>query len=367
MVPGQSPAADVFAADDLHDQSLLVEFPSENAPAALKICQEDSGSNVDDSRSLSSNDQKPMVGATVCENQRYSALSDDQFFTLSMQPELETDTGKNEYFIDANNVVDHTSTGYLPVHPSMDIVNNSQAIDNAPCGDGLFLEANDLLPPAENDPSYFGDKFDELLALMEQENNIEQYFDFDSLEPMANDFTIAEDAFFGKENLYNEAEPVPLASQQLPAAYSDDASSSKPVVEVQKSKRDLVYPFINRMLGNIPAPPAFAAEFPAKNVAARLNAASDSVRVTTGMVRIKNTTASGNGMQWFLGKDGIVNVVLSFAVPESVVSPVGLKYLSGVLGGKAASAVSRGWFYFLFFWVLVLAITAKIGTCIYAK
>nr|AGV29486.1 putative NAC domain class transcription factor [Tamarix hispida] len=185
---------------------------------------------------------------------------------------------------------------------------------------------------------------------------------------MGIDFNFADDALCNKEYLYNGAELMPQASQQLPTASSgNDASSSKPVAEVPESESELEYPFINRVLGNIPAPPAFAAEFPTKDLAARLNAASDTIRVTAGMVRIRNTTANGNGTRWSLSKDGKVNVVLSFNVPESVVGPVGLDHLSGMLSGKAASTVARGWFGFFFFLVLLLAISVKMGTCIYAK
>lgn len=109
------------------------------------------------------------------------------------------------------------------------------------------------------------------------------------------------------------------------------------------------------MLGNIPAPPAFASEFP-KDAALRLNAAaqaSSSVHVTAGLIQISDLTLNG--------KHGNYNIFLSFDFSQGGQNPASLESISH---GKT---VSGGWFYFLFFWVLILSISFKVGSYIYAR
>lgn len=134
------------------------------------------------------------------------------------------------------------------------------------------------------------------------------------------------------------------------------------------------HPFVKRashMLGSIPAPPAFAAEFPAKDHAALgLHSAaqsSSSGRVTAGMIRIRNTTLTGNGMDWSLGKNNDVSLLLSFVLPQSEMNSANSVPLAGSLTGKGSSVVSRCWCFFLFFWVLLLSVSFKIGSYICIK
>lgn len=122
------------------------------------------------------------------------------------------------------------------------------------------------------------------------------------------------------------------------------------------------------MLGSIPAPPAFASEFPAKEAALRLNTAaqsSSSVHVIAGMVRIRNMTLTGNGMDPMLGKNVDVNLILPFALPQGDMNAAASLPMAGFDTGKTASVVSRGWFFLMFFWVLVLSLSFKMASCIY--
>lgn len=123
------------------------------------------------------------------------------------------------------------------------------------------------------------------------------------------------------------------------------------------------------MLGNIPAPPAFASEFPSKDAALRLNAASSSsIHVTAGMIRIENMSSGGTGMDWSFGKNGNVNIILSFGLPQREDGPAAsLVSMASLFSGKSGPMVSRGWLYLMFFWVLILSVSYKIGTCICAK
>jgi hypothetical protein len=134
---------------------------------------------------------------------------------------------------------------------------------------------------------------------------------------------------------------------------------------------DFKYPFIKQashMLGKIPAPPALASEFPSKDAALRLqSASSSSIHVTAGMIRIENMSLGGNGMEWSFGKNGNVDVILSFGLPQQEGGPASWVPMTSLFSGKAESVVSRGWLFLMFFWVLILSVSYKIGTCICAK
>ncbi|GAB4836390.1 hypothetical protein Ancab_001301 [Ancistrocladus abbreviatus] len=381
VVPGVEFVADeVFVGDDPvveqedFDQTLDVEVPSIVAPPPSSFYYEDSHNYDVESRDLTGNDHKPFTG--ISENQHgLEVLDDSKFFNLPLEPEIDTAAVKNEYMVEQSSAVNHGSNNYMPPETSIDAASSvpfgngepcEDIVNNVPFNDGLFLEANDLSEPVESNPLDF-DTLEQYLTIFDVEDDIEKYLNFDSPEPLAADVSMSDTAFSMKENL-DGVDQLPSASQQLPEAYGDDgASSSKQVAEFSKSKPDIPCPVgkqVSRMLGNIHAPPAFACEFPTKDKTAQLNAhqhSSGSVHLTAGMIRISNTTLSGNGVQWSLDKNGNVNVSLSFDLPEGVVNPAGL------LPGKMASTVSRGWFYFSFIWVIVLAVSVKIGAYICAK
>ncbi|KAH7517691.1 hypothetical protein FEM48_Zijuj09G0091300 [Ziziphus jujuba var. spinosa] len=99
---------------------------------------------------------------------------------------------------------------------------------------------------------------------------------------------------------------------------------------------DMKSSFIKRashMLGSIPTPPAFASEFPTKEAALQLNSAaksSSSVHVTAGMIRIRNMTLIGSGMDLSFGKNEDVNLVLSFGVLHADANSITLKQVDTV-------------------------------------
>lgn len=122
------------------------------------------------------------------------------------------------------------------------------------------------------------------------------------------------------------------------------------------------------MLGNIPAPPAFASEFPTKDTTLRMNSASSSsIHVTAGMIQIRNVTLSGSGMDLSFGKHGRVNVILSFGLSRGNDYSADSQPASSILSDKANYAIYRGWFYFMFMWVLFLTMSFKIGSYICAN
>lgn len=128
---------------------------------------------------------------------------------------------------------------------------------------------------------------------------------------------------------------------------------------------DFAYPFLQRasyMLGNISAPPAFASEFPSKYLAAA-SQASTSVRVTTGIIRIRDVTFTGSKVDWSLGKNGHLNVVLSFGLEQGVVNSVNSHESYGLTSRKPNS-VSRSWFYCIFLCIMVISLSFKIRSLV---
>lgn len=114
----------------------------------------------------------------------------------------------------------------------------------------------------------------------------------------------------------------------------------------------------NRKLASIPAPPAFASEFPTKEAALLLSStahSSNPAQITAGMIQISNmTTVSGNRAYWSIGKNSNVNFVLSFGLSPDEPNPT-----------KAGTAGLPCWLYMIFFWVLIVSVSCRIGTFFY--
>lgn len=269
--------------------------------------------------------------------------------------------------VQPNVVPSDDSVNCLPNEPLPDDVGKNELLD-----DGLFLDAFDFLDPAEENPLDFGipDMF------VDDDIDIGQYLSFDAPPSLMSNDTDESSSI--KENFNPGTWQIPTASQQQPGPYNDGmaASSSKQAFEVSKStlsKSAIQYPCLSqasRILGNIPAPPAFASELPTKDMAARLSAAvhsSSSVHVTAGMIRIRDNAATGPGsrLQWSVDKMGNVNVLLSFDLPGDA-NEAGLSSLPSILSSKVADAFSGGWLRSML-WAVVFAISYKCGSFIYAQ
>ena len=169
------------------------------------------------------------------------------------------------------------------------------------------------------------------------------------------------------------------ASEHMEEHGNSDATSSKQELKATKCEPGKMvemsiigtkYPFIKQashMLGSFPAPPAFASEFPSKDAALKLNSAahaSNSVHVMAGMIRITNTTSSGNQLDGSYSKNGNVNIVLSFNLPQVDINSFSFLPTASLLSGKMGSVVARGWFFLMLFCVLIISVSLKFGTCI---
>ncbi|TXG49415.1 hypothetical protein EZV62_025290 [Acer yangbiense] len=370
ILSGQVMVADeVVVGDDAYvetndlEQNVDIAIQSENA-CPLNFFYGDSSNFVEHSRDLSENEQKPIIGTR--ETRGPELQVGQQFSDLPEQYEMDTRPVKDEFVVESSNNADLGDVNYLLDEPFMD------ATANLPFNDGLYLEANDLSNTIEPNSAAF-DMVDEYLTFFDANDVNGEYLTFDASEILGIENNVPDQApLISEVNGGSEQESMP--SQHLSEAQgNDDASSSKQKPETSKFESDVKYPFLkqaSQMLGGIHAPPAFASEFPTKEAALRLNSmaqASSSVHVTAGMIRIRNVTLTGTGMDWSFGKNGDVNIVLSFDVSQSDASPANLVPVSSYLFGKTGSLVPRSLFSLMFFWVLILSVSFKIGSYIYTK
>nr|UBT01611.1 NAC transcription factor 06 [Litchi chinensis] len=367
ILPGQEMVADEVAIGDYVDtndleQNVDIAIQSEDAPPP-SFFYGDSSNFVEHSRDFSENERKPIIGTR--ETRGPELLVGQQFSDLPEQYEMDSRSVKNEYVVESGNNVDPGELNYLLEEPFMD------ATANPPFSDGLYLEANDLSNTIEPDSAGF-DMVDEYLNFFDANDD---NLTFDASEILGSEINVPNQALLSPE-VNGDSEQSSMQSQHLPEAHgNDDASSSKQKPETSKFESDVKHPFLkqaSQMLGGIHAPPAFASEFPTKDAALRLNSmaqASSSVHVTAGMIRIRNVTLTGTGMDWSFGKNGDVNIILSFDVAQTDVSPTNFVPVSSSPSGKtgSGSVVSRSLFLLMFFWVLILSVSFKIGSYIYTK
>lgn len=130
-------------------------------------------------------------------------------------------------------------------------------------------------------------------------------------------------------------------------------------------------PFVkqaNKWLAGIPAAPAFASEFPTKELALGLHPAaqsSNSAHITAGMISITDITFRGNAMDWMVGKNGGFNAIMSTGFSQPDVNSATLVPISGLVCSKTAFVLSHGWILLMGFSVLILSMSFKIGSFMY--
>lgn len=126
-------------------------------------------------------------------------------------------------------------------------------------------------------------------------------------------------------------------------------------------------PFVKQAYGwlaSIPAAPAHAFEFPAKDIALGIHRAAESSHpghITTGMISITDISFRGNAMDWPMGKNAGFNTAISTEFSPPDVNCAALIPLSG----KTAFVLSHGWIFLTGFSVLILSLTFKIGSIMY--
>lgn len=359
---------DAFLETNDLDQLLDTDIASVTADLPLSMRHGESSSYPEPEHSLeitaeqkpfvTTEEQKPLVttGGT-CEPQ------EDQFLNIPEQYAADGKTLKDEYGVEEAR---HDRSPLNDDHAFDDIC--LDAFDLPQIDEGSFLETNDLLNPIEADIEA-KDMVDEYLNFFDADDDIYKFIPFEDPQKRSDVESVPDQRLPYVQNA--DEEPNMGCNQNFDEApCSDGASSSKQNPGLSKSVLGDMNPLPKRFshfLDSFPAPPAFASEFPPKDIALRLHsAAQSSNHVTAGMIRVTNITLRGNETDWTLGKNGGFNFVISsdFSQPNNISDM--LVPLSGLLSGKSAFLVSHCWFFLMLFSVLILSLSCKIGSCMYA-
>ncbi|CAJ1976622.1 unnamed protein product [Sphenostylis stenocarpa] len=245
------------------------------------------------------------------------------------------------------------------------------AIQNLPMADDeSFLETNDLTignedNPAEADPSANA-MLDEYLAL--PADDICNYISFDYSQIPEGENSIANQ---GSPSTQQSVEGEP-ADKDVVSKHDSEAQTSNEAFSVRnaeeaKSAPGNTNPFVkqaNGWLASIPAAPAHAFEFPAKEITIGLHHAAQSshpAHITTGMISITDIAFRGSAMDWPMGKNGGFNNAISTGFSQPDVNCAALIPVSG----KTAFVLSHGWILLTGFSVLILSLSFKIGSIMY--
>ncbi|XP_011031619.1 PREDICTED: NAC domain-containing protein 78-like isoform X2 [Populus euphratica] len=343
-------------------QNFDTGIASENTALPQNFYYGEASNYVEQPRNFSEDDLKPMLRGA--ENRHGPSLPAEE--NLDLPGQYETDAVKNEYNAEPMNNVNAVDVNYLFDESYLD------ALNNLPQSEGLFLEANDLSNPVEPETGGDSSGFDMLEEYLNFFDADDENMSFDPSDIFASDIAVSNQQPPPQEDVKGGTEEVLKAIQKPLETHGNvDPSSSKQKPDAMEFDSGFKYPFIKQashMLGKIPAPPALASEFPSKDAALRIqSASSSSIHVTAGMIRIENMSLGGNGAEWSFGKNGNIDVIFSFGLPQQEGGPASWVPMTSLFSGKAESVVSRGWLFLMFFWVLILSVSYKIGTCICAK
>ncbi|XP_027363834.1 NAC domain-containing protein 78 isoform X2 [Abrus precatorius] len=235
--------------------------------------------------------------------------------------------------------------------------------------DGSFLETNDLVFPTEGNPTQVDisgtDMMEEYLAY--PDDDISKYISFDLPQNTECENSVPNQGSpFIQQNVEGETTDMSGAvKHEFEAESSNEASSSKNAQESKflSGNTNQFVKQANKWLASIPAAPAFASEFPSKEIA--LAQSSNSAHITAGMISITDITLRGNGMDWTMGKNGGFNAIISAGFSEPNVNSASLMPISGLVSSKTAFVLSHGWIFVMGFSVLVLSLSFKIGSIMY--
>ncbi|TKY51739.1 NAC domain-containing protein 78 [Spatholobus suberectus] len=208
---------------------------------------------------------------------------------------------------------------------------------------------------------------DEYLAI--PDDDVCNYISFDSPQiPESENAIPIQGSPFIQQNVEGETTDNAVASN---GAQSSNEASSVQNPQEAKLVPGNTSPLVKQAYGwlaSIPAAPAHALEFPAKEIALGLHPAaesSNSAHITTGMISITDITFRGNAMDWTMGKNGGFNAVMSTGFSQSDVNSAALMPISGLVSSKTAFVLSHGWIFVTGFSVLILSLSFMIGSIMY--
>ncbi|KAK7391523.1 hypothetical protein VNO78_19939 [Psophocarpus tetragonolobus] len=247
--------------------------------------------------------------------------------------------------------------------------------------DGSFLETNDLLNVSEDNPteanpidadSSVNDMLDEYLTLPDDEflalpdDDVCKYISFDYPQiPVGANSIPNQGSPLTQQNVEGETSDIAVVSKHDSEVQSSNEASSVQNPQEAKLVPGNTNPFAKRAYGwlaSIPAAPAHAYEFPAKEIALGLHPAAQSpAHITTGMISITDITFRGNAMDWTMGKNEGFNTLISTGFSQPDVNSAALMPVSG----KTAFVLSHGWIFLTGFSVLILSLSFKIGSIMY--
>jgi hypothetical protein len=372
MVPGGEARGEEAADDDafleandidqFHDNSpwlmkslapaqiLGADIPSGDAPPPFNFYHGDNSSNVDDPLDFIDDAKKlllSMGGSYFAPDQP----DHEKLLDFPVQNYVDAIPVKQEYFGESSNSALSVDPDNFFDEPFFDVSNNQFA-------ERSYLETGDLSNTIEADPSYL-DMIQAYVPFYDADDDISQYLDFDASNMMGSENLFSGQSCITQENLSGGAQQDSSGSQQFLQGLDNGVESSSKT-EVGKLGSDAQHPLAkqaNRALGSLPAPPAFASEFPTKEAALLLSSMSRSsspAHITAGMIQISDMTTSGNRAPWSFGKNSDVDLVLSFGMPPNNPNPA-----------RAGFAVLRCWLRVLFLSVLILSVSCRIGNYFY--
>ncbi|CAA2995261.1 NAC domain-containing 53-like [Olea europaea subsp. europaea] len=350
---------------DSHDleQTFGTDITSDVAALPLNFYSVEDVSNQKESSSTV-DAQKLLLGVPghQCEPEQ---SNDKSLFDLPDSYDADGKPLKHEYVGESRQTGNSEEVDYLLDEPWLDTFDNLQS------GDGGFIETDDLSNPVGDDTSTF-DMLEEYLAFFDAEDGNAQYLTYDPSKMAGSDDLVSDQAFLVQKNINEPTQQDTTSSRQLFDSNNDYDAEPSSKKESVKFESDFQHPFAkqaSRMLGSISAPPAFASEIYPKDAALHLNSVSQSsslAHITAGMIRLRNLTMPGNGADNSFGKNGNLNIVLSFGLSRGSDGSASLESRV-ILPGKTLKAISRGWFFFIFLLVLIFCTSFKIRTYLCAS
>ncbi|XP_059628377.1 NAC domain-containing protein 78-like [Cornus florida] len=363
LVPREGGAEELVVGDDAfldeNDvEQILAGVPLETAPVPSNYYV-DFDNYVEESKTVVNDAEKLSVG--ISENHGLEQLDGQKVLDLPAQNDLDAKSVENECIGESSNPWNPELADYLLDEPFFDAINDQPF-------DGEFIETDDLSNTIEADPSG-SDMLEEYLTFFDADDGSLKYMDYDSSKMVESENPVSDQASL-TQMVNGETYQGTWESQQLLEGCNNAfVASSNQEPEKSKSATKYLFNQASRMLGSIPAPPAYASEFPTKNAILQLNApsqSSSSVHFTAGMIHLRNLNLSGIGTNLTFDKLGNVNVVLSLGLSYTNVNSASLEPMASI-SNKDRLAMSRGWFYLIvFMWVLILLISFKIGSYIYS-
>ncbi|KAL9318072.1 hypothetical protein ACSQ67_014589 [Phaseolus vulgaris] len=306
-------------------------------------------------------DQEPLEGTFGI-----SRLENGQPLDMAEQQDMGTSSVRDGDDGELSEIENLLNFNYASDNMDLDLYFDATQ-DLPAADDGSFLETNDLAignegNPTEADPSA-NDMLDEYLAL--PDDDICNYISFDLPQiPESENSDSNQGSPLTQQTLEGET-----ADKAVVSKHDSDAQTSKEAFSVQNREEEKLAPensnpFVKEAYGwlaSIPAAPAHAFEFPAKDITLGIHSAAQSshtAHITTGMISITDITFRGNAMDWPMGKSGGFNTAISTEFSQPDVNCAALIPLSG----KTAFVLSHGWIFLTGFSVLILSLSFKIGS-----